>query len=250
MKELNRFTCKRFDRLKKLLKSYPLDNDIETLHKIRVEIKKIKAINELVNNHVKGFHSHRMYVPLRDIFRVAGKIREPEVFYELLIRYEIEGIADSRIPGSGTQDTLLRKFQQEIPHYIDVVKSQKKRLWKVLVKIKAKNVRRYVKEREAALRLQLKGKWTKSALHKVRKTVKQILYLRETSRALRNGSGSFLDKMQELIGQWHDVELLLSVLRKNREENDVLKRLKIENEKNKRQIRLIVNEYYKQDKPR
>ena len=100
MSALRKYTLIRFANLEKLLREYAMEPDLQKLHGIRVEVKKIKVILGLINTSVKGFHGHRHFIPLREIFRKAGQIRQPQVFYELLMRYEVQGVTDAQIPGS------------------------------------------------------------------------------------------------------------------------------------------------------
>lgn len=215
MKALEKYTFKRFRRLKTLLKRYSSEENTETLHGIRVEIKKIKVILGLINEYEKGFHAHRHFKPLRDIFRKAGEIRQPQVFYELLLRYEIQGLADSHIPGSGRQDALSKKFRREVPMYMSIARKRKRKLEKSIVKISVEQVRQYVKKKKKALRRMFSGDLSADTLHKARKVIKEILYL-ETAAKRVGKREKYFGQLDELIGQWHDRQLLLEVLKKGK----------------------------------
>ncbi len=244
MSTLKKYTNKRFSHLKKLLTKYALDQDPETLHGIRVEIKKLKVILQLVNEYVKGFHSHRHFVPLRNIFRQAGQIREPQIFYELLLRYEIASVKDSQIPGSANQAILSGKFQSEIPGYIRILKMRKEKLEKYLDKINPTQIRKYLKRKTKKLSDLLQHNLSGIALHKARKAVKEILYLGPITKNPNSSLNPFLDQIQELIGQWHDQQLLLEVLRKSKSPD--ADRLKLDRDGTLKEIRKIISDFNKQ----
>lgn len=241
MSALEKYTLKRFSRLKKLLRSYSSDPQVETLHGIRVEIKKVKVILRLINEYEKGFHAHRHFVPLREIFRKAGEIRQPQVYYELLLRHEIQGVDDSLIPGSSAQARLSRDFRREIPVYISVVRIRKNKLGEFLNEISGGQIRKYVKGRKEALRLMLQGNLAANALHKARKVIKEIMYLEAVTKKAGKRD-LFFSQMEELIGQWHDRQLLMDVLRKGK--SFELKRLRSERNVVMRDIRKAIAEFY------
>ncbi len=240
MSALRKYTLIRFANLEKLLREYAMEPDLQKLHGIRVEVKKIKVILGLINTSVKGFHGHRHFIPLREIFRKAGQIRQPQVFYELLMRYEVQGVTDAQIPGSARQSVLSRKFKREVPEYLLVVRRRKKKLEKFLGRIKDKEVRKYVKERRGILRQMLQGHLSGSALHKARKVMKEIIYL---DNAVHKGAttNKKLRQLEERIGQWHDQQLLLEVLTKTKAPE--LVRLRRDMDAAKRAIKKAVSDF-------
>ena len=128
MKQLKDYSKKRFKILKDSLESYRHILDPEKLHQIRVEIKKIKVIINLINSCAHKFKGHRHFVPFRTIFRRAGEIRQPEIFYRLLLLYQIGGVSDAKIPKSKKIDVLSQAFQKDVPQFIESVSIQKKKL--------------------------------------------------------------------------------------------------------------------------
>jgi CHAD domain-containing protein len=241
MSALEKYTYRRFSRLKKLLRAYSSEEDVEILHGIRVEIKKVKAILQLLNEYLPGFHAHKHFTPLRNIFRKAGQIRQPQVFYELLLRFDVQGLNDSFIPGSRDQRILSRRFRREIPVHISTVRTRRKKLEKSLAKIGRAQIREYLKRRKKALRLKLQGNLSGDALHKARKVIKEIIYLEAMSK--KSGKRElYLGQLDELIGQWHDRQLLLEVLKKAR--NLDLERLRSERDKAMEDILKSVSEFY------
>ena len=120
MKKLDSFLRNRFKELIKNLKDYEQAQDAEALHTIRGEVKKIKTILNLINSLEKGFPSHNHFIPLRNIFRKAGDIREPEVTLALLLRHQVIGVKVDLVPS--VTNEKIASFIQETPAYIKVAK--------------------------------------------------------------------------------------------------------------------------------
>jgi len=58
-----------------------------TFHKLRVEIKKLNALFELVNFCAKDFKREKTFEPFKLIFRQAGKVRELQLEEAMLKKY-------------------------------------------------------------------------------------------------------------------------------------------------------------------
>lgn len=116
MRRFEKFAQQHFNSLNEHLEAYGSNKDSETLHKIRVDIKKIKSILVFANDQVKGFRAHKNYIPFRNIFRRAGEIREPEVVSRLLLAHNITGVYDQRIDGNSSD--LVERFCEDIPAFI------------------------------------------------------------------------------------------------------------------------------------
>lgn len=211
--ELAKYVKTRFNALKRQLRNYTKSPEVETLHKIRVEIKKIKMIFKLVDSCVKKFKFHRNYLPLRMIFRKAGRIREPELIYGLLLRYEIAGIHDGLIPQSLVADSLSKEFIERIPSFIRTIDESKRAVEKYLGKIHNDEVSRYVKRKRKEVRSLLCAKWNRGTLHKARKVIKEINYLSVITERTKKDLDPFYKDMEKLIGQWHDKQVLVPLLK-------------------------------------
>jgi CHAD domain-containing protein len=221
VKQLKSYAKKRFKNLKQDLKSYGHLQDTEALHRIRVEIKKIKVLINLINFSVKKFKGHQHFVPLRTIFRKAGEIRQPEVLYKLLLLYQIENVSDAQIPKSKVMDRLSAAFQKNTSTYIETVNEQEKKIEKQYSKVSKVEAVNYLKKRKREVEHLFYHHFNKNELHKARKICKEIIYLHWIDRSKE--PDSFYTEVEDRIGQWHDKQMLLPILKKQKAVDEVTK---------------------------
>jgi CHAD domain-containing protein len=128
MERFKKFAHRQFKSLNKHLEGYKDKKDPELVHKIRVDIKKIKAILSVINDCLKGFRAHKNFIPFRTIFRRAGEIRDPEVLTALLLEYGIPDVHDSMIDQNG--DKVIVRFCQDVPLFTNSANKQWKRIYR------------------------------------------------------------------------------------------------------------------------
>ncbi len=242
MKRLRSYTNKRFRSLTKNLESYGQLRDPEVLHAIRVDVKKIKVVLNLMDASVKKFKGHRQFIPFRTIFRRAGEIRQSDVLYKLLLLYEISGVPDSEIPKAGKSDVLSGAFQKEVPQFMTIVKLHKKKLVKVAGSVDKAEAKKYLKKKEYQIKQLLFPSFSLKDLHKARKIAKELIYLRWLEDRSRNDA--FYKDVEKIVGLWHDKQMLMPVLRKNKAA-DELKRLKTTSKADLATLKAKIAKHYK-----
>ncbi len=84
MKALKKYLKKRKSAITVLLEKQPEFFTSDTFHTLRLEIKKLNALFDLVAFCSKGFQQKKTLKPFKLIFRQAGKIREIQVEEALL----------------------------------------------------------------------------------------------------------------------------------------------------------------------
>jgi CHAD domain-containing protein len=241
VKQLKVYANKQFKALKEDLESYHHLQDPEVLHKIRVEIKKIKVVLNLINYCVKKFKGHRHFIPFRTIFRKAGAIRQPEVLYKLLMLYQIGGVTDEQIPRSKKLDKLSAAFQKEVPLFIGSVKTQKKKIKKHFDQVAKDNAHRYVKRKKQELEQLLFPTFNKAGLHKARKICKEVVYLHWIDNQPK--PDPFFNEVENIIGQWHDKQILLPIVKKNKAVDEVSK-LTTASQEDLINLKKLISHYY------
>ena len=171
----------------------------------------------------------------------AGAIRQPDIFYTLLLRYQIKGIADEIVPHAKSSNRLRAAFRKQMATHIKTVAEQKAVVTKNARKVSKACIRRYVKLRKKALRKELYPKIHLERLHKSRKTMKEIIYL--SSLVNKHKLDKFYKELEVLVGHWHDRQMLTFDLIRNKTTDEV-KRLTNENEADIRRIAKKVKRYY------
>ncbi len=208
MKVLKKYVKTHIDRLERRLDEFVRFEETEKLHQVRVEIKKIKAFLLVAGRSIKGFNAHREFIPFREIFRQAGAIREPEVNAALATHYGIE-------PGQHLNtfsETHKEIFLLDAPVFIHRLRKNRNKLTKLAKGISKKDCIKVMKDLDRLVRISLSPVVVQARLHKTRKTIKNILYLDQVSKALSTEQKNFLNTVEVLIGELHDKQNLLDSL--------------------------------------
>ena len=214
------------------------------LHQIRVDIKKIKAILHVVNDSKKGFKAHKNFIPFRKIFRKADHVREPDVLKQMLKRYRLGEITDDGIFDS--RKDSAKAFESNIPKFIRTVKGRAKKLEGISDKVHRDDLTKYLRRKKQELKPQLHPRPKMIIIHKIRKAVKEIVYLSKIQDSLKGKEVKFYDNVQDTIGQFHDKQVLLSLIRNKKDETSITQRevIKAESLSDKKEIFRLVREYY------
>jgi CHAD domain-containing protein len=230
MKSLDIYANRRLTRLEKLLRSFSKQNEFKSFHDIRLEIKKIKMLLSLIQFNNKNFKSHKYYIPFRTIFRLAGKLREAGLHADLLARYTHIHTPFYRSPGRE-----FGKFKKSIPQFLKSIKKNKKEIIKEIKHIKLWMYQTYLQRKKASLNKRIKKGYTEEELHKIRKHIKELIYLMNISK--QEATISSLIVIAEKIGNWHDKKSLLLLL--NNKSADDLKTIRILKNEIKEDVKTI-----------
>jgi CHAD domain-containing protein len=244
MKHFKTFAQRQFRSLVKHLKKYRGSRETETLHQIRVDIKKIKAILAVINDSNKGFRAHKNFIPFREIFRGAGAIRETDVLARLLVRYQLGTINGGSIPKN--EKTLMIAFESDIPRFVKTVKRRMKKLKPYVNRVSRPDFKRFLDRKKNEVKAQLYPKPKMLLLHKIRKAIKEIIYLSEADGKLKKKEAKFYDRIQSTIGDLHDKQVLLNLLKNRNDEASTTQYEIIKSEclSDKKQVlRLVINFY-------
>jgi CHAD domain-containing protein len=239
MKRLKKFTGKPFRALTTHLKKVPVNHDTETLHQIRIDIKKIKAVLTLIHERRKKFRIHKRFLPFRAIFRKADAIRQSEVLASLLAKYPEEG---RQLPQ--TEHPSLETFESSIPAYLQTVKAQSKKLKPYLKKIKRRDIGRYLRHQYKKIESKLYPHLSLEDIHKTRKSIKAALFIADSTDHLKKKKEKFYDALQEAIGNLHDKQLLLQLLKKHDGDRQNHHALRSACARDIRQIRHLATDFY------
>ncbi len=241
MKALNRYADKRFKRLKTLLKSFPDETEKEFLHQIRLEIKRIKALLRLIHFNDNKFPDHKHYIPLRDIFRASGKIRDAGLRHELLEQY-----TQIHTPFFRSPEKVLKHFINKIQGHISVVNKTRKIVLKEIASVKSRTYQLYLRKKNNELTELLSEGIRQKNLHELRKLIKEITYLTSVKKK-KNKIDPFLTLSSELIGNWHDKKILIPWIRIHAaKEKGTIKKLQTESNTDMQKLRKLVSEHKKQ----
>ena len=116
-------------------------------------------------------------------------------------------------------------FQKNVPDHIKTVNKQKKIILEHIQEIKPRTYTRYLHKKNKELRNFLAEGFTQKDLHGLRKLIKEITYLTLVVKKKSN-MDPFLIESSELIGNWHDKQILIPWIRTHaHEEKATIKKL-------------------------
>lgn len=209
----------------KSLQNYSGTGDIERLFRARVSIKKLRTCIMCLEYYFgkKEFVSTRHH--LKRIFRSGGLLRE-------LIRYR-RWFVSKRLVRFSSQLELDKQIAEQEQKFLKVREKALDRVLKSKVAFE-KHISKLTQEQVFAFymllieeRMPLLVKQTGSdRWHKLRKEFKRILYARHWQdekglKLLSNKQAIFLDRLQHMIGFWHDNDDMIHWLKEEVKTNRV-----------------------------
>lgn len=244
MKRLVNYTWTRLGRITAGLEKYHEFQQMESLHRIRVELKKLRAVVKVVGASNRDVDAHRLFLPFRKIFRKSGQIRQAAVLTELMLRYGIEPVP---MTSPASLKNAQDRFRTAVPFYLQAVRKPEKRLMRLVRNISRKDVRRYVQKREKLARRILFPKMQLSKLHLARKHLKQVFYLAGVSPVVSAKGRNAYSRMEKTIGAIHDKETLITYLQKHAKVVDAKKMeaLKASCGSDREELRKQVDSFYR-----
>lgn len=191
--------------------------DPEELYHFRIQVKKMKALLFFLQDGVLGKYEKEHLKSVQYIFKHAGRIRSAHINIGLLLQYPAADLS-YKTEQENIKKNEIKQFIARHHAYIKTVKSIRKGFTDAFRNINDKNIVAWYKKHLKKIFSILKqsndciDKW-----HKIRKKIKNLLYLyrilpNSTARKLHLND-AYLEHLQEAIGKWRDVVLLLELLK-------------------------------------
>jgi len=209
-KKQKKYLTKRERDLLIQLRVYSESGDVDALHRLRLDVKKLKAFVQMV----RACSDKRVLKDaglLKKMFRQAGKVRDASNTIQLLERLDPVPAA-FRAEQDELRVSAADEFRQKVGEYRKKGKKASRLLLKDIDKIRTGCIRDWY----AGQLIRIGVLLTESGdrLHAARKKIKELLYVEgllpsglvESLRLDRD----YLDQLQELIGQWHDMALIVA----------------------------------------
>ena len=195
-----------FDRLKSIeqnLSNYMKDKKPECLHRLRVELKKTKAVFYFTDNIYKEKYDTTKLKPL---FHKAGKIREMQINIHLL-----SSVSDSPkilIEQLKKNETILmQQFVKNSSRSILLIKNFVKNVCLPEILPSKKTIVNYFKKERSKAKKILRHK-KREDMHGYRKKIKKMMYVynalpKEIQKQIELNETE-INKQQKKLGDWHD----------------------------------------------
>lgn len=213
---ISAYHTERWRSMHKHLKKAWHKADEESVHQARVEIKKINALYLFAECCEQGYDSHQELKPLRHIFKLLGKMRDYNRAMELCDKYKIDPI-------------VFDKEAKEIKKIPAKIKALSEKHKADFHKIKRHNTQRLAHANTTLWRSYLHKRYEEieqviasyppiGELHHIRRSVKYLLYDSHLSGGnaediIPARDAARLDQLQNDIGDWHDLKVLIDRLR-------------------------------------
>ncbi|HEX5168382.1 MAG TPA: hypothetical protein VFW11_04370, partial [Cyclobacteriaceae bacterium] len=205
-------------RLKKIIGFLKRDNEAlvqETIHELRVEIKKIDALFDLTKSIEKKFSRQKHFRPFLKVFKQAGKLRSIQVEFNLINSHFSENTNSNYLHQLHEIKHQRRIAFENILHsnLLHQLELSKKQVIPFIRKIRRKDIVYYFNTRERKMIKFLDKKLFKEKnLHIVRTSLKRFYLNIKNITPYKIESG--WTNIINLMGEWHDRQVAFDQLLK------------------------------------
>jgi CHAD domain-containing protein len=241
-KRQHRYLNKRWANMHHHLQAFSDAGGQENIHKLRVEIKKVKAFAQFSLALPQQQLSAADLRKIKRIFKHAGIIRDA---YTSLLTMKSYRIRDTVLKSEETGIIKIesRKFRSFYEDYNKRISKADKTFHKKVHAVKNNDIKHWFEEQLSIIASAF-GSSSAYQLHAARKRIKTLLYIQAvlpenmvTSLQLNT---TYLEKLQQTIGNWHDHTTATALLiGKNPRRKSVISKLQEEERKILREIRKL-----------
>ena len=206
---------KNYDhRIKKIfnhLHDFDLHPDDSSLHDLRVEMKKLRALLKFLRTIYPQQKLKKAAHLLRTVFHAAGEIREFQLMQQWCRANNIYHIESTYYPQEEL-DHLILNFKNALEGYKKDLEEMCKKSQEFVQDTHIILAEQYVTDLYAQLDTKTHIRLASEEWHELRKIIKQWMYaldwIHESKTEKKDQTFSFYNKLQEIIGQWHDLEMI------------------------------------------
>lgn len=213
MKEIKKYLHTRKLAIEFILVKPRSKFSVNTFHKLRVEIKKLNALFDLLNSCSENFNRKKTFKPFKKIFRQAGIVRELQLEETLLKKLNLISLLSEYM-------ISLRKHrlaeQRVFFSLIDLkmnerLKNRYKKIEPFLSSVNKLNSENYLKGKTNSIKEIInRTNIQAEQIHELRKLLKPVNYIRKCLYAEKqNYQGSHNNKLSGLLGKWHDLQVMV-----------------------------------------
>lgn len=208
---LEKYFAQRVKNVFNHLHDFELNGDDVSLHDLRVEIKKMRAIIKFLRNIYPKQQIKRPAHLLRNIFQTAGEIRESQLLQQWLQKNQFLIIENKYFPPEKLE-FLTMQFRQNANQYKDDFKEIIESVSKFVHSTNEILAEQYFINLNAHVEKLCRKNLPQTEWHELRKLIKQRIYAYNWIHHEKDGDDdpnfSYYNKLQEHIGLWHDLEII------------------------------------------
>jgi len=209
---------KRSSAISELLKKPPGRFSAEDYHRLRVEIKKVRAVMTMPCDGVKKEKLKKLLKPARKLFKQAGKVRTVQLETSILKKYDPRHKLKLFLHQRQLQELKLKKEFSRVHHRKkDGLKKSLEIFLCKTKKIKKEDALAFLdREKKEITGIARYKKLEPAHVHELRKRIKKLYYnikslgMNKKGLGIKNGN-----RLLDVIGKWHDCELMSAHLAKD-----------------------------------
>ncbi|MDB5284494.1 MAG: hypothetical protein JWO06_3569 [Bacteroidota bacterium] len=209
-------TWKHFDKyFRKFLKK----REDESLHELRIAIKRIFALVHFIEFCTKQTRDEQLK-PLKRIFHLTGQLRDSQNANLFCQRFVIE---KTLLNESGSKyKKTFKKLKAKHHKYADKLDQLSTDLKEELSGLNARQLMEYFTAAMGKIVTGFTEKTQVGKLHDIRKQMKDLSYLAKlqgtgTEQVIGKARFELLEQIEDLIGDWHDINKFRIRLTRNKE---------------------------------
>lgn len=237
----------QWDEMTGHLKKFIVDGEQEELHQFRVQVKKLRAMFELLDTNSGSHPLKKDFKPVKKIFKRCGEIRSAfiNLQYGQRLQFKNEDFFMNHLYEieKGTNEVKDRGKQ-----YLKKIKAAHDDIDGDLQHISDKDILEFYKAKLYNIGSFLENLQFNDELHATRKQIKTLMYNRKIAQNALDGklqiSNDYLDKLQTLIGDWHDNVLALELFSSaGFNSKPIITKIKSQNTQLKRSITSLAHDF-------
>lgn len=208
-KQQQKIFITRFSNIQLYLKQYCLKPNEDALHKLRVEIKKLRAIGRFIDECNNNHLITKALRPVTAIFRQAAQIRSIHIHLKYTQNLSAGKFRKEQLKLQQQKELL---FVSKLTLFTERIKKAQSKLTHLGYPIKQKAIVKWYKQNLKRAYRRVKG--GESKFHSARKIIKRLLYANDVVSSSTGVNKVYLKQLEELLGHWHDLSESIALLRK------------------------------------
>jgi CHAD domain-containing protein len=229
------------------LKRFIENGDQEELHLFRVQVKKLRAMLELLDIKSVKHPLQKDFKPVRKIFKHCGEIRNAFINLQYGQRFQFKN-EDFFMNYLYEIEKGTNEVKELGKQYLKAVKSAYNEIGDDLEPVDDKAIVQFYKAKLYNIASSLQNLQFTDELHATRKQIKTLMYNRKIAHDALDGklqiSNDYLDKLQALIGDWHDNVLAMELFSSaGFNSRPVITKIKSQNTRLKRSIAALAHDF-------
>jgi CHAD domain-containing protein len=205
----------RFTYIQKLIGKLGQTMDAETLHDLRVELKRVRFLKTILVQHKKKKEVNKAYEPFKKLFKQLGKIRGQQVNLYRLSTTRKKGVeASAQKHFQRERETLEQKLKKSLTKSVNALRESMLAMEDMVALLPDWSEADLIKSLQKQVSKKIKKKTPEKNLHRARHVLKSIIYSAELSSSMASKIGSTFNmetviSLEDAIGDWHDLSILL-----------------------------------------